>query len=80
MIRNAEYFREWEKEFIASRPADLAENLRLYEAMYEEARRLGALSLKDPLEGIEHKIRLARMLNVSTGFCTDCYEKGKKSV
>ena len=66
MIRDAEQLREWENEFIASRPADLIANLRLYEAMYEEARRLGAFPLKDPLEGIEHKIRLAEMLNVST--------------
>ena len=66
MIRDAKQLREWENEFIASRPADLTENLRLYEAMYEEARRLGAFPLTDPLEGIEHKIRLAERLNVST--------------
>jgi hypothetical protein len=49
----------------ASRP-DYFRNLRLFEALFREARALGALPLKDPLEGIENDIRLARVLNVRT--------------
>jgi hypothetical protein len=31
--------------------------------MWEEGRKLGVLPLKDPLEGIEVDIRMARILN-----------------
>jgi hypothetical protein len=37
--------------------------LRIFEALYEEAKQLGVFPLKDPLEGIEVDIRLARALN-----------------
>ena len=39
-------------------------NLKIFEAMYQEAKRLGAFPLKDPLEGLEVDLRLARALNV----------------
>lgn len=41
-------------------------NLRLVDALYEEARTLGAFPLKDPLDGIEVDIRVAKALNVRT--------------
>ncbi len=37
--------------------------MRIAEALYEEARALGVLPLKDPLDGIEVKFRLANALN-----------------
>ena len=33
--------------------------------MYEEARALNIFPLKDPLEGLEEKIRFVKVLNVS---------------
>ena len=65
MIRNVHLVHEWEKRMMAKEKPDLFRNLRLFEALYEEARLLGVLPGKNPLEGIEHKIRLARKINVS---------------
>jgi hypothetical protein len=63
MIKDPEAWRAWEDEYIRSRPADYQRNLKVFEAMYEHARRLGVFASQDPLEGIEFKTRLARDLN-----------------
>ena len=41
---------------------DIAQNLRIVEALREEAAALGRWRREDPLEGIEAKIRVARAL------------------
>jgi hypothetical protein len=46
---------------------DYFRNLRIFEAMYEQARRLGIFPLHDPLEGIEVDIHLAWALNRGRG-------------
>lgn len=55
----------WERQYLRETPVDFHRNLRLYEALYEEARRLGVLPSKEPLGGLGDKIRLARAVNVS---------------
>jgi hypothetical protein len=62
MIRDAEYLARWELDRIRSEPVDYARNLEIFEALYREAAELGKLS-KDPLEGIETKIHMAKVLN-----------------
>ena len=63
MIRDPEAWQAWEDELIRSEPADYHQNLRIFEAMCEHARRLGVFPPKNPLEGLEIKLRLARDLN-----------------
>ena len=63
MIKDVAYWEAWERDYIAKEPVDFAQNLRLLEAMYEHARRLGAFPPADPLEGIEVKIRRVRIFN-----------------
>jgi hypothetical protein len=53
----------FEKEQIQNSKPDFFKNLRIFEALYEEAKQLGVFPLKDPLEGIEVDIRLAKVLN-----------------
>jgi hypothetical protein len=53
----------WEREYGKREPWSYEENLRIDEMSYAEAVRVGALPPKNPLEGIEHKIRVARVLN-----------------
>ncbi len=65
MIKNIELWEEWEKEYCRSQKPDFMWNLKIFEALYEEARALGILPPADPLEGIETKINLARKVNVS---------------
>lgn len=64
MIRNPEKWREWEESGPLSEPADFKKNLQIVDAMYQFARSLGVFPPKDPLDGIEADIRIAKALNV----------------
>ena len=64
MVRNPELLRKFDDEWIRSSPPDYHRNLRIVEAMLREAKRFGAWPPRDPLEGIEVDIRIARALNV----------------
>ncbi len=63
MIRNKEYLEEFENQLLMGETLDLERNLEIYEALWREAVELGVFPLKDPLDGVEDDIRLARMLN-----------------
>jgi len=54
----------FEKEQLKKRKPDYHRNLVIFEALFREAKSLGIFPLKDPLEGLEKDIRLARALNV----------------
>jgi len=64
MIQNIHLIEELNKVLIRASTPDYFQNLAIFEGLYREAIALGALPLKDPLEGIENDIRLARLLNV----------------
>jgi hypothetical protein len=63
MIRDPAFWEKWEARTLFSQPADFHQNLRLVEAMYEHARRLGVFPPANPLEGLETDISLAKDLN-----------------
>lgn len=63
MVKNCEKLQAFEAERISAEKVDVEQNLRILDALYEEALMLGALPPKDPLEGIEVKIRVAHVLN-----------------
>ena len=63
MIERPDLVEAFEMEQIRNSPPDFERNLRIAESLYELARMLGAIPLKDPLEGIEVDIRLAGALN-----------------
>lgn len=63
MVRDPEKLERFERELIAGVKPDYAQNLRIAEALYEEAVHLGVWPPKDPLEGIETSIRIARIVN-----------------
>ncbi len=54
----------FEKAQARQEAPDFFRNLRIYEALYEEAQSLGIFPLKDPLDGIESDLHLGRRLNV----------------
>jgi hypothetical protein len=64
MIKDVKRWREWEAEYIAKTPADYARNVELTQALYEQARALGIFPLVNPLEGLDVKIHLAKVVNV----------------
>ncbi len=64
MIKDPKLLREFERVRIQGEPADYDRNLKIFEALFEEASALGVYPLSNPLDGIEVDIRLARALNV----------------
>ncbi len=65
MIKNPEILQQFEDHLISSTPVDFEKNRAIAESLLELARALGTFPPADPLEGIEVKIRLARILNCS---------------
>jgi hypothetical protein len=63
MLKRNSLLEAFEKEQMRDSKPDFFKNLRIFEALYEEAKQLGVFPLKDPLEGIEVDIRLAKSLN-----------------
>ncbi|MFB3896778.1 MAG: hypothetical protein ACE14V_10805 [bacterium] len=63
MIKNYKIFSEFERNLIRNEKVDFKRNLKLVDAMYQEAVALGVFPPKNPLEGIETKIKLAQVLN-----------------
>jgi hypothetical protein len=63
VIKDPALWEAWERETVLRQSADFRRNLHLLEAMYEEARALGVMSVPQALEGLESRLRLARVLN-----------------
>jgi len=63
MVRDKQHLEEFNKNYYSSQKSDLLKNLSILEGMWEEAKELGIFPLKDPLDGIEKNIRIARILN-----------------
>lgn len=63
MVKDAKLLAEFEKAYTSSEKPNFFEALKIFEAMWREGLSLGVLPLKDPLEGIEVDIRIARILN-----------------
>lgn len=70
MIQDVKYWTAWE-DALRANPPDFRENLRLLDAMYEEAKALGLFLPADSLAGLEVKIRMARVVNVCRASRTD---------
>ncbi|MBI5561745.1 MAG: hypothetical protein HY894_02665 [Deltaproteobacteria bacterium] len=64
MMKNAGLVRALEDEFLRQEGRlDHARALAIFTGMWEEAVALGVLPPKDPMEGIDVDIRVARILN-----------------
>jgi hypothetical protein len=63
MVKNPKKLQAFEAERIRAEKVDLEQNLRIVDALYDEARMFGVLPPKNPLEGIELKVRIARVVN-----------------
>jgi len=63
MVKNSQKLQAFEAARTRAEKVDVEQNLRILDALYEEALMLGALPPKDPLEGIEVKIRVAHAMN-----------------
>ncbi len=63
MVRDTVLWNQFESEWQRSQESSLEANLRVFYALIEHARSLGAWPPEDLLEGLEHDIRLSRVVN-----------------
>lgn len=63
MIKNSDILEEFERELIKKGKFSFGRSLAIFEAMWKEGVSLGVLPPKDPLEGIEVDIKIARIIN-----------------
>ena len=63
MIANPKKLQEFERKLLKKEKIDIMENFRIVEALYREAIALRAIPLKDPLDGLEIDIKIARIVN-----------------
>jgi hypothetical protein len=63
MNRNWEKMRDFERAYRSSTPVNIAENFRMANELLAEAQRLKVIPLADPLEGLEDKIKMVKILN-----------------
>ncbi|MCX5885912.1 MAG: hypothetical protein NT096_08395 [Proteobacteria bacterium] len=56
-------FQKFEKELLKNERVDIKKNFQIMNALYKEAVTLGIFPLKDPLEGLEVKIKIAKVVN-----------------
>lgn len=63
MKGNPKKFQEFEKKLLKKQKVDIMQNFRIVDALYREAVALHAIPMKDPLEGLEIDIKIARIVN-----------------
>jgi hypothetical protein len=63
MVKNPKRIAEFELEELKKESIPYAEALKIFEGLWQEGIALGVLPPKNPLEGIETNIRIARILN-----------------
>ncbi len=63
MIRDKRKWRQFEREFAREEELTIEQKYKILNALLQEAWTLGVFPPKDPLEGIEVKIKVARIIN-----------------
>jgi hypothetical protein len=66
MIRNRKILEAFENSIARQEIVDYRRNLVIYEALHQEARSFGVFPLRNPLDGIEVDLRLARVIHART--------------
>ena len=63
MIKNKKMWRKFENLLKKKERINIKNNFKIVEALYKEALELKIFPLKNPLNGLEDKIRLAKIIN-----------------
>lgn len=63
MITNPKKLRKFEQNLLKTDTTSISQKFRLMDAMFKEARSLSVFPLKDPLEGLETDIKVAKVVN-----------------
>lgn len=63
MIKNTKLLQKFEDDLQKKEVLSYNDALKIFESLWDEAKTLGILPSKDPMDGIEVKIKLAKILN-----------------
>lgn len=63
MIKNHKLIEKFEKNLIETEKINVTRNFQIIDALYFEAVELGIFPLKNPLDGIDNDIRIAKVIN-----------------
>jgi len=63
MIKNRKIVQKFEEELIKKEKVNLIKNFQIMDAMYKEARALGVIPMKDPLNGWGIDVKIALVVN-----------------
>ena len=63
MIKNRKTLLTFEDKLIRESKPDILKNFRIVDAMYDEAVALGIIPMKDPLDGVEIDMKIAKVVN-----------------
>ena len=62
-VHNRSGLQKFEMDFLKREKPDIVRNFRIVEALYKEAVTLGVIPLKNPLDGIEVDLKIAKVVN-----------------
>lgn len=63
MIKNTTILQKFEDDLQKKEVFSYNDALKIFESLWDEAKTLGVLPSKDPMDGIEVKIKIAKILN-----------------
>jgi hypothetical protein len=63
MVKNNSRLKEFEDDFIRQNRPEILKNLQLLDSLYKEARSLSVFPLREPLDGLEIDIKIAKVIN-----------------
>jgi hypothetical protein len=63
MIANPKKLQKFENELLKKQRVDIMQNFRIVEALYREAVILRVIPMRDPLDGLDIDIKIARAVN-----------------
>jgi hypothetical protein len=63
MIKNYDQVRALERDLMKNEKTNLKRNFKLVDAVYYEAVELGIFPMKNPLDGLEIDIKIAKVVN-----------------
>jgi hypothetical protein len=63
LIKNVHLVEHMEKNFISKQRLSYKQSLKIFESMWNEGLKFGILPSKEPLEGIDVDIKIAKVLN-----------------
>lgn len=63
MIKNSKLLQQFERSFKKNEKPDYQKNMGIFEGMYREAVYLNVIPTRDPLDGIQVDIKIARVIN-----------------